>query len=307
MSMLSEAKKVTIWILLTESILILSTRLGAFLHEFVGHGLMAILVGGRFESFRLTLFAGGEARFTGNFGETAYLLVCLGGILTNLAAGLAALWLLRKRYLSFPATLFVLFLAGVCILSQLQYLILGAYYQYGDPACLAAYPSFSFLIWAGGLAVLAGFSFSFFRHFFRLQDVYFPKRRFHKRAVISLCLLGLPVLWYATLYHYAQTPLSSTAAVREARLRLQEKAEQIKIETKSEQSIDEIIEDLEPHPVMPWIMVIYFLAALSAFLFPGNVDRGKNFPPLPCSFLSIIPWILTSIVTLAVIVALWRP
>ena len=67
-----QAKKVLVWILLTESMLILTTRLGAFLHEFVGHGLMAMLLGGRFESFRLTLFAGGEALFSGNFGKTAY-------------------------------------------------------------------------------------------------------------------------------------------------------------------------------------------------------------------------------------------
>jgi hypothetical protein len=64
-------QNVLIWILLTESMLIISTRLGAFLHEFVGHGLAALLFGGRFEAFSLTLFAGGEARFSGDFSAIA--------------------------------------------------------------------------------------------------------------------------------------------------------------------------------------------------------------------------------------------
>jgi hypothetical protein len=135
------SQKLLIWILLTEAMLIVSTRLGAFLHEFVGHGLAALFFGGRFEAFSLTLFAGGEARFSGDFSESGRLLVYLGGMAVNLVTGLAALWLIGKYRSSFSFTLFGLVFAGASVLSQLQYLILGSYYRHGDPVCLTPYPA----------------------------------------------------------------------------------------------------------------------------------------------------------------------
>ncbi|MGE5839574.1 MAG: M50 family metallopeptidase, partial [Deltaproteobacteria bacterium] len=144
-----------IWILLMEALLILSTRLGAFLHEFMGHGLAALLFGGKFESFSLTLFAGGEARFSGDFGEIGLLCVSLGGIAVNLVTGLAALRFIEKYRSSFALTLFGLVFAGASVLSQLQYLILGSYYRHGDPASLIPYPAAMGLAWSGGLLALA--------------------------------------------------------------------------------------------------------------------------------------------------------
>ena len=147
-----------IWMILAESMLILSTRLGAFLHEFFGHGFLATFFGGKFEAFRLTLFAGGEAKLSGDLGEMGSVCVGLGGIAINLLTGFLLLILLQRRNLSFSLTLFGLFLAGVSILSQIQYLILGAYYRYGDPICLLKYRWALFISWTWGLLMLAYFA-----------------------------------------------------------------------------------------------------------------------------------------------------
>ena len=184
------SKKIIIWILLAESALILSTRFGAFFHEFIGHGLMAEFFGGTFEAFQITLFAGGKAYFYGNFSKTASLCVSMGGIAVNLIIGIVALIVIQKRKLSFSFILFGVFLAGVNILSQVQYLILGAYYQSGDPGCLVKYPAALFLAWTGGLVALAWFSLYIMRLFFRFQNTYFPSSHIFKRATISFLILG---------------------------------------------------------------------------------------------------------------------
>jgi hypothetical protein len=301
-----QAKQILVWILLTESILILTTRLGAFLHEFAGHGLMAMLLGGRFESFRLTLFAGGEAQFSGNFGNGATVLVSLGGIVVNLITGLIALRQVRTRRRSFSFTLFCLFLAGVSILSQLQYLALGAYYRYSDLACLAAYhPLILFLAWTCGLLCLACFSFLIMSIFFRFQEAYFPCPHLLGRVSITFLILGIPILLYAGFYHWSQTPLGSTAAIMEARLQAEREAERIKTDTGSKESLEEIRKDLEPPPLFPWIIALYLLTSLAALLRPAERSRQDYSPPLPSSFLSILPWLIVSGATLGLIAFLW--
>jgi hypothetical protein len=285
--------------------LILSTRFGAFLHEFVGHGLMASILGGNFEAFRLTLFAGGEAKFSGNFGEMASLCVSLGGIVVNLVAGFAVLIFIQKRRFSFTLILFGIFLAGVSILSQLQYLVLGAYYQYGDPVCLANYPKALFFAWTGGLLLLAYFSWYLMRFFFKFQDAYFFTPHMRNRAIITFLILGIPIFLYTGFYQYFKTPLASTKAIKEAQVSAYKEAERIKAETKSEQSIDEIRKELEPHPILPMILAIYFLTTILAFLQTTRTNKKKNFPPIPLSTLYSFFWVIISGSVLSVIAFLW--
>jgi len=298
-------KKIIIWILLAESAIILSTRLGAFLHEFVGHGLMAEFFGGTFEAFQITLFAGGKAHFYGSFSKTASLFVYMGGIAVNFIVGIVALLVIQKHRLTFSVTLSGIFFAAVSILSQVQYLILGAYYQYGDPVCLVKYPAALFLAWSGGLVILAWFSLYIMRLFFRFQNSYFPSSHIFNRAIISFFILGIPILLYTGFYQCSKTPLGSTRAILEAQLRAQKEAEQIKAETKSEKSIEEIIKEIEPYPILPWILVVYFFSSLLAFLYPAKKSKLEYTPALPLSFLYPLPWIIVSISVLGLIAFLW--
>ena len=300
-----QIKRIIIWIILTECMLILSTRLGAFLHEFIGHGLMAVFLGGRLDTFRLTLFAGGETLFSGNFGETASVCISLGGIAINLVTGIVVLVIIRRRSLSFSWVLFGILLAGTSILSQIQYLILGAYYRYGDPACLAQYPFGMFIAWMGGLAILAYFCWHLMRIFFRLQDMNFPSGRIVTRAATTLVILGIPVLLYAGLYLSAHTPLGSLAAIHEARLRTQKEAERIKAEKKSDKDVEEIQRELQPFPMLPLVVAVYLITALIAFLQTHKWKWGKITPRVPVTYRYCIPWVILSVSVLALIAFLW--
>jgi hypothetical protein len=305
MSIKTQIQKILIWILLTEAVLIISTRLGAFLHEFVGHGLVALLFGGRFEAFSLTLFAGGEAQFSGDFSEIGQLCVSLGGIAVNLVTGLAVLWVIQRYRSSFSFTLFGLVFVGASVLSQLQYLILGSYYRHGDPVSLTAYSVALWLAWTGGLLALAFFSLYLMRLFFRFQDTYFPVPSFFTRALISLLILGIPIALYAGLYHWSKTPLVSTAAIEEARSRIYQEAERIKTETESEQGIADIIEKLTPHPILPWILATYVFTTILAFLFPARVMKEQIPPRFPSSLFPAVPWIVTAGASLVLIGSVW--
>ena len=269
---------------------------------------MAEFFGGTFEAFQITLFAGGKAYYNGNFSGIAYLCISMGGIAVNLIIGIMALMVIQKRRLSFSSTLFGIFLAAVSILSQLQYLILGAYYQYGDPICLSKYSLASFLAWSGGLVALAYFSYYIMHLFFCFQNTYFPSSHLFNRAITSFLILGIPVLIYSGFYHCSKTPLGSTAAIQEAQLRAQKEAKRIKAETKSEKSIEEIKKELEPHPILPLILVIYFITTFIAFLRPAEpaeINKEKYYPPLPSSFLYPIPWIIASGSLLILIAFIW--
>ena len=298
-------KKIIICIILAESMLVLSTRVGAFLHEFIGHGFLATLFGGKFEAFRLTLFAGGEAKFSGNLGEMASVCIGLGGIAVNLVTGFLVLIFLQRRRYSFPLTLFGIFLAGVSILSQIQYVILGAYYRYGDPVCLVRYPMLMSIAWTGGLLMLAYFSWHLMRLFFRFQDASFSVSDLFTRGMISFLILGIPILLYAGLYHYAKIPLGSTAAIREARFRMEKEAERIKAESGSEKSVEEIRRELEPYPILPIVLAIYILTALLAFICPVRKHRKRGLPPVPIYLTHCVPWVLLSGFVLTLIAFIW--
>jgi len=227
--------------------------------------------------------------------------------LVNLITGLIALWQVRTRRMSFSFTLFFLLFAGVSILSQLQYMTLGAYYQYSDLACLGAcHPLILLLTWTLGLLALGCSSFLIMSIFFQFQDAYFPSSHLLSRVFVTFLILGIPILLYAGFYHCSKTPLGSTAAIMEARLQAEREAERIKIETGSGQSLEEIIKRLEPRPLFPWIIAMYFLSTLAALLRTARRRGRQDYsPPLPSSFFSTLGWLITSSATLALIAFLW--
>ena len=72
------------------AILILATRLATFLHELMGHALMAATFGGEVNGVRVSLFGGGEAYYHLKTQSGLYVrfLVAFGGILVNMLSGL---------------------------------------------------------------------------------------------------------------------------------------------------------------------------------------------------------------------------
>ena len=111
--------------------------LGIYLHEIVGHGLVAVLLGGEFEGFSVNPGLGGWA-WTQDVRAEDEWLVDWGGIAVDLATGLLGfgLFFLRPRHLSAGAlALFLLALGGTA--RAVGYTLQGFLFLRGDAGHLA--------------------------------------------------------------------------------------------------------------------------------------------------------------------------
>lgn len=112
---------------------LITSRLSLILHEFVGHGLVAVLQGGVVTDFQLYLFGGGWIRYQlPQITALQEQLISLGGIALELLVG--AVLLLLSRRLRRPGLLwFGLVSFGFCnVIHGLIYLVDGTHYGFGD-------------------------------------------------------------------------------------------------------------------------------------------------------------------------------
>lgn len=130
-------RKLILFDLALLSLLILASRLALILHEFAGHGLVALFFGAQGLRAELSLFGGGwihydfpEAHRLSPFGHS---LISAGGILVNLLSGLAASLLARRAPPTSHRRLFLHFLGAGSIGQALFYLSNGFYFGTGDP------------------------------------------------------------------------------------------------------------------------------------------------------------------------------
>jgi len=103
------------------------------LHEIIGHGVGAILVGGDFYAVFITPGSGYASIYlpTGiSDGARAY--VYLAGIFVELVLGLILLFLILPRLKGFMTSLFALVLSGAMLVHPSIYLLLGTLYDRGD-------------------------------------------------------------------------------------------------------------------------------------------------------------------------------
>lgn len=109
------------------------SRTTLVLHEILGHGGMARLLGARITDYRLFYFGGGRIHyeFSSRVSQREMLLVALAGIALELVLG--AILLAIHRRIARPLPRFVAFAFGATIvLHGLFYLVEGTHYGYGD-------------------------------------------------------------------------------------------------------------------------------------------------------------------------------
>ncbi|MBN1105025.1 MAG: M50 family metallopeptidase [Deltaproteobacteria bacterium] len=208
------------------ALLILSTRLATFLHELIGHGLTAVIFGGRLNGIRLTLFGGGNAYY--HFQETLTpfpgFLVAFGGILINLLSGLLALRSARAFQSRHSWALFLTLFAMVSLLGGLTYASLGFYYEVGDPVAWMKEPPPAMdwhwipFLFASALAAYFGIG-----RFFRLMQPWHPVRSFPAKAVVLALTLGVTAGAYAGLYALTRQRSMALESPSLADMRAQEK------------------------------------------------------------------------------------
>lgn len=107
------------------------SRLGLIVHELVGHGLVALLVGRDVTGWNLHVFGGGWVGFATvrGTGFSSYL-VTMGGIVVELLAAAALAWAARGR--TGVAALAVRASAWALALHALWYLAAGTFHGFGD-------------------------------------------------------------------------------------------------------------------------------------------------------------------------------
>jgi hypothetical protein len=137
-----------------------TTRFGLLLHELVGHGATALVLGGHIRAVKLFYFAGGWVNTDLADGSPAAHLACwLGGIASELIAG-ATVWVAMRRRPSLGAR-FVRGIGAALVLHAAWYLAAGTWYGFGDGLALyamlddARYPV---AIAAALVGALAGFA-----------------------------------------------------------------------------------------------------------------------------------------------------
>ena len=254
-------------------LLILAGRLATCLHEIVGHGLTAVIFGGRVNGIQISLFGGGWTyyQFDREIALSARFLVAFGGILVNVLSGLLTLYFIRRGN---PArTLFLTLFAGVSVLGATGYTILGFYYQQGDPVAWMQSPSpVAAWIWMPFLMLAPGASYLVLKPYVLFCQSRFPAFTYRGRAVMVLLTLGLAGCLYTGLFvvtnqRSAALDAASTAYQEDKRRVLRAKREALAARLR------------EAHPELSAEAVRRMAEETSIAVDPGEVPR--RFPLMP--------------------------
>jgi len=124
-----------VYIFLISLYTISAAYLGTLIHEIIGHGLLAVLLGGNFYGFYASPFGVSFAFVSLNPISPLWqdFLVYSGGILAEMIFGLVALFLIAPRLKGFTNRLFVILFALTAMSGSMNYLIFGSIFHVGDP------------------------------------------------------------------------------------------------------------------------------------------------------------------------------
>lgn len=280
------------------STLILSTRLATFLHEVLGHGISAVLMGGEVSGIRMSLFGGGNAyyHFANDIGIPSSFAVAFGGILINLLTGASALFLAGKSGISRTWAMFLSVFGMISISGALAYACLGFYHEVGDPvAWVRGHSPLMGWLWVPFLAASPLAAYFGVRSFIGSIRQWFSVRRFTGKLVLLTLTLGFTVTIYTCLYLFtAQRSVAleipSTAYARAEESIRQEKrieiARQLRktfpewTENDLARALERLTIEVRPEeiprtlPIVPILILSNVLGALLA------LRSGAETPPL---------------------------
>jgi len=187
------------------SLLILATRLATLFHEALGHGFMAAAMGAELNGIRISLFGGGNAYYhlERELGSAGAFAVSFGGILINIATGVAAILWAGKKGVGRSSAVFLSLFGMVSLLGGLVYASLGFYYGTGDPvAWMAGNPGPTEWLWLPFLMLLPFAAFWGVKAFFKSIHPWFSVSRYTGKVVVLALTLGVTGAIYAGLYQF---------------------------------------------------------------------------------------------------------
>jgi len=195
--------KYALFTILLFSFLILSTRLATFLHEVIGHGFITVILGGKCHGIHISPWGGGYANceLKADDGISFHFLHNFGGIILNLTSGFISFFIGNKSKITINVALFLAIFGLMSILGAYSYLIVGSYYNVGDPAgwIPSGIPARSlfFLFLFSITPILAYYTFS---TYLTIQEKIFPSTRSTKRLMKCFITLGFSVFVYSLFF-----------------------------------------------------------------------------------------------------------
>jgi hypothetical protein len=282
-------KKIFLFDLLLIALLVLATRFATFLHEVFGHTLIALITGGEVHRIKISLFGGGMVwADLGSYHLAVVILYCYSGILVNLITGALPFFFIKKlKSTNRVWALFWAVFVMTSLLGTLAYLVLGLYYEFGDPVnWMRETPRWLALSWIPLLIAAPIVAYVASRLYMSVQQRLIPAGNFIGRLKITFATLGVSVLAYAGLFWLTDQSLASADAPvakyrREATKIIEEKkkesAQRIKTvhpdltEAEIEAQVDKTPIHVEPDevpvkfPMVPVLAVLFLLGGLTAF------------------------------------------
>lgn len=272
------------------SLLILATRLATLFHEALGHGFTAAAMGAEVNGIRISLFGGGNAYYhlERELGSAGAFAISFGGILVNIATGVAAILWAGKQGVGRSPAVFLSLFGLVSLLGGLVYGSLGFYYGAGDPVAWMARSSGSTeWLWLPFLLLLPFAAFFGVKAFFRSIHPWFSVSRYAGKVVVLALTLGVTGAIYAGLYQFTgqRSVALESSAIARSRAAERERQEILALraslrEAHPEWTEDELARELmrilisrreerpwRP-PLVPIIAVLQIIGALFALRIP---------------------------------------
>jgi hypothetical protein len=271
----SPIQKYLLLTILLFSFLIISSRLATLLHEGIGHWLVGILFDGDCRGIYVSTWGGGYADcdLEKTSGIIPHLLYGFGGIIVNLLCGVALIAIYERIKDKTSLALFVVFFGLISILGAYSYLVIGIYYDLGDPSGWLTTGSvlntFTILIL---LCIAPIISYYVFQKYLIIQQRIFPAHKTSKRLIIFFGTLGLSICIYFLVFIATSEKLLITDAPR---IYVEESKDEIR-QTKLEALRQSV---LEKNPNISADELERYLKGVDIVVSPEEVPR--KFPIIP--------------------------
>lgn len=299
------------------SLLILATRFATFFHEILGHAFVVLIVGGDVHRIKVSLFGGGTVwADLGNYHGPTLFIYCLAGIFVNLVTGALPIVFRNKlRRINPIWGLFWVIFSMASLLGALAYLVLGLYYNFGDPVSWTQVtPRWLEIFWIPFLIATPFVANFVSRLYISMQERIVPTHDFMGRLKISFATLGVSSLVYACLFIWTNQGLASTTSPtaayhrEEARIiekKKEELAQRLR-ETCPELTQEEVQARVDNTPIhvdpeevptrFPMIPVLVTLCTLGALAALKEKTDRENLPIQPRAVTVLVVWFLAVIV-----------
>ncbi|PCJ62942.1 MAG: hypothetical protein COA79_02090 [Planctomycetota bacterium] len=218
--------KAILIIILMVSMLVLSTRLTTFIHEVFGHALVAYLFDFSIHKIDISLFGGGYV--SSDFHSKSILkniLFSYSGILINILTAIIIFIYFKKVKIQ---NIFISLFLSLTLLASLNggiaYIILGIYYEYGDPVTWTSIlPAWYTWCWLPTLCFTPFSSYLSTRVYLTIQEKIISTTTGMNRLKTTLITLGIPIIIYVLLFFTFNQHTVSTDAAQQYHSREKEK------------------------------------------------------------------------------------